>query len=1482
MATPHVLLFLMMSQSNGNNQGSFGVKIGFLPKINISMPSEVSGAFQSFSNLTQDIRTHPTVRAMVGQTNNILIGLNHYLHQPVSPVAFIRDSYTISLHIEKIVAVFQADTFTYYSFVCIVMSVYSIIEHVAKRLPPYLMKFLGIQDPTEYTEEYLRRCEQQFVPPATAESPIDILNMFYTYVINNLPGPLRSTLDAFQKYTRIRILEDIDWVQDISAVILSIPEFILGLFNCACVNFDTLAPLRETSAHCVESYRSIVDRVPGFRARSVRAELSSIMFDYRKNKKCLASPGFVERVARATLETEGLLDRTREAGREPDKGLIALYTEVYNLRKTIEATTHQMRQEPVAFLIFGPPGKGKTVLLQQLVRAMTENGMNTAYHNAPKDNSKNFYDRYNNQNIWVHEDLGQTNIREFAPYVQYISSNPVELDAAEAPNKGILYFQSTLVLATTNFAMHLRPLVPTKDCGFIEPNAIYRRFTIYNIETHEISKFNLDDCRYRVVAKVRPEPLEVFRYLAGELDLKKQTYSMLSTQNASVSTIYPAIANRFEGRVIKVGGKGNAADAKVAVSSGVQARPVFYLDSVQIKDVSHIAQQAMLDQGLYINGRKDLVEPFGEICITKDLDSFNKWLGDAYSMLETETIRITTGLFEDLVECVKRIPAALQWSLVLGSAIALLGIGIKMIMAPGKKKQPEDVEVMRPFIHFAKPSRKRQSKNLYADYEGKLGDLGLNYVTPPTEAMLAVRRNILKATYYYSGVITNGYLVMVDGDTAVTTAHLLLETSDPPTTLFIRAYDSEGVERVSTHFRVQAIDMANDVAYLKYLNPHAIVFRSLKSALNKTPSSKKLYLLSTEGAICIDTPTRAEVTSGYYGTTKRLMYSDKILIHNYDGIAKSAPGLCGSVALTEDGYIVGWHVAGTGDSQGYVRFWDDKLRDFVQHGSDSEYYVQTTGDLKNAMQIDRGDPLHKFSFVNRTSQLVPSRMMEPMMKEPLLSDNGQPLRVPAVLKGKDPVTGESIYDRARLKNLKEAKSSGFNQTALKFAQMKVRKVVTFALDGKKMKRLNDEEVVKGYVRGNDVLNAVNKDASSGTMFPGCVGDYVDMKAGTIDPKVTKEMSIIEDQARRGIKDMTKVAMKDAVKDERRDLAKQYKPRLFAAGPIQLTLLMRRHLGSLQAALMRLRNKLEVMIGINATSEEWHKLWLRLIQFNNHFDGDYENFDGGMIREFQELLNEVLVENSEEPEIVRLICSHLCETLHVGMDLSYITTHTVPSGHGLTAVYNSLINLMYIAYAYYVLVGKDMNADLNSILAQMELDIFSPVYGDDVVLAVSDRVKEKFNAITYTMVMTDIGLGFTSASKSAHSHPFDRLADITFLKRGFVAHRALQRIVGPLQIRVLAAMCSHIDDATRDNEISRDKVDAIQRELFLHDPNVYTMYIAAVARAYEAAFGVEPHLRTRTELMELYYSGDLRTDLMMSAEGHITRQNRHLYRRKMRK
>jgi hypothetical protein len=401
------------------------------------------------------------------------------------------------------------------------------------------------------------------------------------------------------------------------------------------------------------------------------------------------------------------------------------------------------------------------------------------------------------------------------------------------------------------------------------------------------------------------------------------------------------------------------------------------------------------------------------------------------------------------------------------------------------------------------------------------------------------------------------------------------------------------------------------------------------------------------------------------------------------------------------------------------------------------------------------------------------------------------------------------------------------------------------------------------------VNSINKDASAGVPWGVTIDELVD--GDKLDKRVLQEMDRIEKLARQGKKDPSLVKFKDCDKDEMRDSPKTQKPRCFAAGPVHYTMLLRRWFGRIGAQMMPTRQEHGIMIGINATSSEWQTLWSSLIKFPNHFDGDYAKWDGAMRREFQERLNMVLSEFTEDPIVAHVLLTYLCETTHVGMDMTYLTTHSVPSGHGLTAFYNSLINKMYVAYAWYILVGQYLQLGTASLIAKLDATVFAPVYGDDILCAVSDDIKEKFNAITYGAVMTDLGLGFTSASKKPHSQPFCMLRDLTFLKRKFVANRLLGAIVGPLEISVLKASCGFTRDATRDREITDQKMTMIQRELFLHTDIVYNTVWSSLKECYESAYGA-PYTNEilLTDMLEIYRKNELRSDLFALAESGLKR------------
>jgi hypothetical protein len=250
----------------------------------------------------------------------------------------------------------------------------------------------------------------------------------------------------------------------------------------------------------------------------------------------------------------------------------------------------------------------------------------------------------------------------------------------------------------------------------------------------------------------------------------------------------------------------------------------------------------------------------------------------------------------------------------------------------------------------------------------------------------------------------------------------------------------------------------------------------------------------------------------------------------------------------------------------------------------------------------------------------------------------------------------------------------------------------------------------------------------------------------------------------------------------------------------------------------------------------------------------------MRREFQEELGDELAQVCYNQLIGIYLMSHLCETTHIGMDMSYVSTHSAPSGHGITGLYNSLINEMYLAYSWYLTVGLGLKLSQEAILIRFEQDVYAAKYGDDVVVTCKQEIAHLFNAITYSHVMNDLGIGFTAASKEPHTKPFTPLCDITFLKRHFVAHRQLNDIVGPLDLKVLRATAGHVHDPSRDEEITTAKMDSIQRELFLHPPAVYSEVWSAMTRSYESAFGHKYSGLTELQMYTLYKRGELRSDM----------------------
>lgn len=112
------------------------------------------------------------------------------------------------------------------------------------------------------------------------------------------------------------------------------------------------------------------------------------------------------------------------------------------------------------------------------------------------------------------------------------------------------------------------------------------------------------------------------------------------------------------------------------------------------------------------------------------------------------------------------------------------------------------------------------------------------------------------------------------------------------------------------------------------------------------------------------------------------------------------------------------------------------------------------------------------------------------------------------------------------------------------------------------------------------------------------------------------------------------------------------------------------------------------------------------------------------------------------------------------------------------------------------------------------DVSDYVYGDDKLNVVRNHFSS-LNANTMEEFFTDAGLGFTDANKHAICSPFQSISEVSFLKRTFSFHPGINRIVCPLELRVIYNTLSYYDSSKDHSIVIKDKILAVQREMFLH-------------------------------------------------------------------
>lgn len=238
-----------------------------------------------------------------------------------------------------------------------------------------------------------------------------------------------------------------------------------------------------------------------------------------------------------------------------------------------------------------------------------------------------------------------------------------------------------------------------------------------------------------------------------------------------------------------------------------------------------------------------------------------------------------------------------------------------------------------------------------------------------------------------------------------------------------------------------------------------------------------------------------------------------------------------------------------------------------------------------------------------------------------------------------------------------------------------------------------------------------------------------------------------------------------------------KTRIFSVAPIQCSLDIRIHCNDFCAALKNSRIKNSIGIGINPDSLEWTILVNYLFEVGDKIVTlDYSNFGPTLMSQLVERSNRSIVSwhaknKASESHVKRvewLLDNDILNPVHLASNLVYQTVNGIASGSPLTGECNSIPNLLYIRLAFLLCMRRAGLSDLAS-MYYFNLYVRIVVYGDDLIMSISDEIIGAFNAITIKTVLGEHGIIVTSAQKDSELQPFGNIHNATFLKRSFKSH-----------------------------------------------------------------------------------------------------------------
>lgn len=1178
---------------------------------------------------------------------------------------------------------------------------------------------------------------------------------------NFIPDKLFSIIKKSQYLSSVKILDDLSYFHDFIIAIVEAFEWMISKIPIPdiCKDFlnSIMLTFRNTSDHLLIRDLELV--LKASKDCKVFLDLSFREKSKRLNQKFEASHALKEWTRRSTA-------------------LQAIAQKWVRHMKVIEAYEDPGRVEPTCFVFEGPPGKKKSVVMNAVVEALGE----PFYAHCVKAvmDGKDFYDNYNNEPIFYMDDVGQNGVSQWRPLMNMVSSVKMPLDCAEAQNKDTKFFNSTKIFATTNRFQTLNLALTKQDC-IDDIQALWRRGYVFDFS----------------------QVISTSNFVSGRLVFK---YYNMDTQSF-VQAFPPAFVKEMKKR-----------SCLLNPYIDIEDRSQLLVWICKIVKIFDLMKKNYADENRLTLSERDVIK--NELANLEFLDAQGQ--GSYFKDVIESYIADYIALVTTYAFSLKKFVCENAWWF---AALGIIGLGLGAVWWFDDKilESDDGFRYISGFYEEDDGTKKMVSVctdgvNRYFDSDDVNSTSGKPalfdmYINPKQLDYLLAREmegvdfkelfkpeafkfdphkahnsvlHIQKFVKNVSVKSSKGSISMralISGRSIILPSHA---SADDEFSIIIYD-DKENNKRLVDGDLVKVIyrNDEEDVMVAKLRESYPSPFKNLSHWFKPNVDFKETaFVVSSE--ILASAGTFKPKANFTYGTGNDWWTVTNAFIYKLQ-----FNGLCGSVIFSPIGGVFGMHVAGSASSNiGVAMVWSDSTRIAIGKVLEDDKnllpidYKSYKNPNSSVIKLDRN--MNLSAITNSNIGPSPLYNIYPINRSPAKLDKYGRFTVKEVGKASFAIPGSPPLNELNFS--KEVVSTMFGD----FSELPWNEVVC----------------------GNLLLNRLNKDSSNGYACYPEKDKYIDFEKGELTNYCKEEIDRFEKAVLTGTmkeEDWSKLMWVECPKDEVRNDSKEGVPRTFRVGTIIQQILAKRYFGKFVESVLNNRDFNQVMVGINPI-KYWPKMYDKLLP-GKVFAGDVAKWDKGMVPEFQRALFDVILSKYKGSNlaVASIVLECLIHSLVIMLDDLFLTTHSLASGHFLTAIFNSLINRMYTAGWYFRYLT---NNGLKPKVHEFFQDVMDFVYGDDKLNSVY-RHSEILNAITMREYFESLGLGFTDASKQPIVHPFQDISEVSFLKRSFRYHSDLGKVVCPLELDVLQSGLSWVDHTKDIQLVMKAKIDNYQREIFLH-------------------------------------------------------------------